>query len=130
MNLTAARPHDRMQRQDISARRQAWWLLTVTAFLHEGERALDAFRSALFLMERLYCRTQGGPLKFFGDHAALERTRRPPLEAIYSHPNAREPKEVWVFAKRTFGGPQAVLTYLRAYTPRSNRKTAAIAATP
>jgi hypothetical protein len=52
-------------------------------------------------------------LKFFGDHAALAD---PQTFAMYVAPLRRT--EWVVYAKRPFGGPQAVLAYLSRYTHR------------
>jgi Putative transposase len=52
-------------------------------------------------------------LKFFGDHAALAD---PQAFAAYLAPLRRA--EWVVYAKRPFGGPQAVLAYLSRYTHR------------
>ena len=61
-----------------------------------------------------------GRLQFFGDHAALAEQR---AFAAFLAPLR---KTEWVvYAKRPFGGPQAVLAYLSRYTHRvaiSNRR--------
>ena len=65
------------------------------------------------LLERLLAAHQAGRLKFFGDHAALAD---PQAFSTYLAPLRRT---VWVvYAKRPFGGPQAVLAYLSRYTHR------------
>jgi hypothetical protein len=66
----------------------------------------------LFL-ERLLAAHQAKRLKFFGDHAALAD---PQAFAAYLAPLRRA--EWVVYAKRPFGGPQAVLAYLSRYTHR------------
>jgi hypothetical protein len=66
----------------------------------------------LFL-ERLLAAHQASRLKFFGDHAALAD---PQAFATYLAPLRRT--EWVVYAKRPFGGPQAVLAYLSRYTHR------------
>jgi hypothetical protein len=58
-------------------------------------------------------RAPGHHLKFFGDHAALTDAR---AFATYVAPLRRA--EWVVYAKRPFGGPQAVLAYLSRYTHR------------
>jgi hypothetical protein len=75
-------------------------------------RVLSRLFRRLFL-ERLLAAHQGGHLKFFGDHAALADAQA--FEA-YLVPLRRAN---WVvYAKRPFGGPQAVLAYLSRYTHR------------
>jgi hypothetical protein len=54
-----------------------------------------------------------GRLQFFGDHAALADT-----QAFAAYLAALRRTEWVVYAKRPFGGPQAVLTYLSRYTHR------------
>jgi hypothetical protein len=66
----------------------------------------------LFL-RKLLAAHQAGRLKFFGDRAALADAR---AFAAYLAP-LRRAKWV-VYAKRPFGGPQAVLAYLSRYTHR------------
>jgi len=66
----------------------------------------------LFL-ERLLAAHQDNRLKFFGNHAALADAQ---AFAAYLAPLRRAN---WVvYAKRPFGGPQAVLAYLSRYTHR------------
>ena len=65
------------------------------------------------LLEKLIAIHQAGRLKFFGDHAALAD---PQAFAAYLAPLRRT--EWVVYAKRPFGGPQAVLAYLSRYTHR------------
>jgi hypothetical protein len=65
------------------------------------------------LLEKLIAIHQAGHLKFFGDHAALADAR---TFAAYLAPLRRA--EWVVYAKRPFGGPQAVLAYLSRYTHR------------
>jgi Putative transposase len=75
-------------------------------------RALSCLFRRLFL-ERLLAAHQAGHLKFFGDHAALTDMQ---AFAAYLAPLRRAG---WVvYAKRPFGGPQAVLAYLSRYTHR------------
>jgi hypothetical protein len=62
---------------------------------------------------RLLAAHQANRLKFFGDHAALSD---PQALATYLAPLRRA--EWIVYAKRPFGGPQAVLAYLSRYTHR------------
>ncbi|MFX6930200.1 transposase, partial [Acinetobacter baumannii] len=66
----------------------------------------------LFL-EKLIAAHKAGHLKFFGGHAALAD---PQAFAAYLAPLRRA--EWVVYAKRPFGGPQAVLAYLSRYTHR------------
>jgi hypothetical protein len=66
----------------------------------------------LFL-EKLLAAHQTNRLKFFGDHAALGGAQ---AFAAYLAPLRRA--EWVVYAKRPFGGPQAVLAYLSRYTHR------------
>jgi Putative transposase len=66
----------------------------------------------LFL-EKLMAAHEAGALKFFGTHAPL--TARKAFATFL----ARLRKIEWVvYAKRPFGGPQAVLAYLSRYTHR------------
>jgi hypothetical protein len=65
------------------------------------------------LLERLRAAHPAGHLKFFGNHAALVD---PQAFATYLAPLRRA--EWVVYAKRPFGGPQAVLAYLSRYTHR------------
>jgi hypothetical protein len=75
-------------------------------------RVLSRLFRRLFL-ERLLAAHQAGGLKFFGDHATLADAQ---AFAAYLEP-LRRPEWV-VYAKRPFGGPQAVLAYLSRYTHR------------
>jgi hypothetical protein len=75
-------------------------------------RVLSRLFRRLFL-ERLLAAHQASRLKFFGDHAALTD---PQAFAAYLAPLRRA--EWVVYAKRPFGGPQAVLAYLSRYTHR------------
>jgi hypothetical protein len=75
-------------------------------------RVLSRLFRRLFL-ERLTATHQAGHLKFFGDHAALADPR---AFVAYLAPLRRA--EWVVYAKRPFGGPQAVLAYLSRYTHR------------
>jgi hypothetical protein len=75
-------------------------------------RVLSRLFRRLFL-ERLLAAHQANRLKFFGDHAALADTQ---AFAAYLAPLRRS--EWVVYAKRPFGGPQAVLAYLSRYTHR------------
>ena len=75
-------------------------------------RVLSRLFRRLFL-EKLVAAHKAGRLKFFGDHTALAdrdafATYLAPLRKI----------EWVVYAKRPFGGPQAVLAYLSRYTHR------------
>jgi hypothetical protein len=75
-------------------------------------RVLSRRFRRLFL-ERLLAAHQANRFKFFGDHAALAD---PQAFAAYLAPLRRA--EWVVYAKRPFGGPQAVLAYLSRYTHR------------
>ena len=75
-------------------------------------RVLSRLFRRLFL-ERLIAAHKAGHLKFFGDHAALADAQ---AFAAYLAPLRRA--EWVVYAKRPFGGPQAVLAYLSRYTHR------------
>jgi len=75
-------------------------------------RVLSRLFRRLFL-ERLIAAHKAGNLKFFGNQAALAD---PQAFAAYLAPLRRTQ---WVvYAKRPFGGPQAVLAYLSRYTHR------------
>jgi hypothetical protein len=82
-------------------------------------RVLSRLFRRLFL-QALTAAHAAGRLAFFGQHAALASVR---AFATYLTPLRRT--EWVVYAKRPFGGPQAVLTYLSRYTHRvaiSNRR--------
>ncbi len=75
-------------------------------------RVLSRLFRRLFL-EKLVAAHQAGRLNFFGDHAHLAAT---PSFAAHLAPLR---KAEWVvYAKRPFGGPEAVLAYLSRYTHR------------
>src|SRR6202040_3397934 len=82
-------------------------------------RVLSRLFRRLFL-GKLLAAHQAGRLAFFGDHAALAEPR---AFATFLAPLR---KVEWVvYAKKPFGGPQAVLAYLSRYTHRvaiSNRR--------
>jgi hypothetical protein len=75
-------------------------------------RVLSRLFRRLFL-EKLLATHQAGRLKFFGDHAALADAR-----AFATWLASLRRAEWVVYAKRPFGGPQAVLAYLSRYTHR------------
>jgi len=75
-------------------------------------RVLSRLFRRLFL-GKLIAAHNAGDLKFFRDHAALAD---PQAFAAYLAPLRRT--EWVVYAKRPFGGPQAVLAYLSRYTHR------------
>src|SRR5947207_3702928 len=75
-------------------------------------RVLSRLFRRLFL-EKLLAAHKAGRLQFFGDHAALANAQ---AFAAYLAPLRRT--EWVVYAKRPFGGPQAVLAYLSRYTHR------------
>src|SRR3974390_1524778 len=75
-------------------------------------RVLSKLFRRLFL-EKLVAAHQAGRLNFFADHAPLAAGK---AFAAYLR---RLAKNEWVvYAKRPFGGPQAVLAYLSRYTHR------------
>ena len=75
-------------------------------------RVLSRLFRRLFL-EKLMAAHEAGRLRFFGDHAPLAE---PEAFAKYLAPLR---KAEWVvYAKRPFGGPEAVLAYLSRYTHR------------
>jgi Putative transposase/Transposase zinc-binding domain len=75
-------------------------------------RVLSRLFRRLFL-EKLVAAHQAGRLRFFGDHAQLAGHD---AFAAYLAPSR---KAEWVvYAKRPFGGPEAVLAYLSRYTHR------------
>jgi hypothetical protein len=75
-------------------------------------RVLSRLFRRLFL-ERLLDAHKAGRLKFFGGHAALTDAQ---VFTAYLAPLRRT--EWVVYAKRPFGGPEAVLAYLSRYTHR------------
>ena len=75
-------------------------------------RVLSRLFRRLFL-EKLVAAHVTGRLQFFGNHTHLDR---PPAFARYLAPLRRT--EWVVYAKRPFGGPEAVLAYLSRYTHR------------
>ena len=75
-------------------------------------RVLSRLFRRLFL-EKLIAAHKAGHLAFFGNHATLAD---PQAFATYLAPLHRT--EWVVYAKRPFGGPQAVLAYLSRYTHR------------
>jgi predicted RNA-binding Zn-ribbon protein involved in translation (DUF1610 family) len=75
-------------------------------------RVLSRLFRRLFL-EKLIAAHKAGHLKFFGGHAALADAQ---AFVAYLAPLRRV--EWVVYAKRPFGGPQAVLAYLSRYTHR------------
>ena len=75
-------------------------------------RVLSRLFRRLFL-EKLIAAHEAGRLKFFGNHAALADP-----QAFATHLAPLRRTEWVVYAKRPFGGPQAVLAYLSRYTHR------------
>ena len=75
-------------------------------------RVLSRLFRRLFL-EKLIAAHKAGHLKFFGNHAALADP-----QAFATHLAPLRRTEWVVYAKRPFGGPQAVLAYLSRYTHR------------
>ena len=94
----------------ISLDGKRWVACRVGFFL--PVRVLSRLFRRLFL-ERLLAAHQANRLKFFGEHAALADAQ---AFAAYLAPLRRA--EWVVYAKRPFGGPQAVLAYLSRYTHR------------
>jgi hypothetical protein len=75
-------------------------------------RVLSRLFRRLFL-NKLLATHKAGQLQFFGDHAKLASAR------VFTAYLAPLRKLEWVvYAKRPFGGPQAVLAYLSRYTHR------------
>ncbi len=75
-------------------------------------RVLSRLFRRLF-MEKLTAAHEAGRLKFFTDHAGLAEP------AAFRAFLAPMRKQEWVvYAKRPFGGPEAVLAYLSRYTHR------------
>jgi hypothetical protein len=75
-------------------------------------RVLSRLFRRLFL-EKLRAAHEAGCLQFFGDHATLAQR-----EAFTAYLAPLRKAEWVVYAKRPFGGPQAVLAYLSRYTHR------------
>jgi hypothetical protein len=75
-------------------------------------RVLSRLFRRLFL-DRLIAAHAAGRLEFFGDHAALAD-----LQAFTAYLAPLRRVEWVVYAKKPFGGPQAVLAYLSRYTHR------------
>jgi hypothetical protein len=94
----------------ISSDGQHWVSCRPSFFL--PVRVLSRLFRRLFL-GKLIAAHNAGDLKFFRDHAALAD---PQAFAAYLAPLRRT--EWVVYAKRPFGGPQAVLAYLSRYTHR------------
>jgi hypothetical protein len=65
------------------------------------------------MIERLAAAHAAGQLQFFGDHALLAER-----DAFATHLAPLRKAEWVVYAKRPFGGPEAVLAYLARYTHR------------
>ena len=99
----------------------ARWVSCRPDFLLPVQVLSRLFRG-LFLA-KLVAAHQAGRLKFFGDHARLDDAR-----AFKAYLAPLRKIEWVVYAKRPFGGPQAVLAYLSRYTHRvaiSNRRLVA-----
>jgi hypothetical protein len=75
-------------------------------------RVLSRLFRRLFL-EKLMAAHQAGRLRFFGDHVQLVRH-----DAFAAYLSPLRKAEWIVYAKRPFGGPEAVLAYLSRYTHR------------
>jgi Putative transposase len=100
----------------ISPDGQRWVSCRLGFFL--PVRVLSLLFRRLFL-EKLVAAHDAGRLQFFGNHAPLAE---PAAFAAYLAP-FREAEWV-VYAKRPFGGPEAVLAYLSRYTHASPSRTA------
>jgi hypothetical protein len=94
----------------FSPHRQHWIACRPGFFL--SVRVLSRLFRRLFL-ERLTAAYQAGRLEFFADQAALAEPA-----AFKAHLAALRKHEWVVYAKRPFGGPDAVLAYLSRYTHR------------
>ena len=75
-------------------------------------RVLSRLFRRLFL-EQLLAAYQAGQLQFFGSQVALADPK-----AFKDHVAPLRKAEWVVYAKRPFGGPEAVLAYLSRYTHR------------
>jgi len=75
-------------------------------------RVLSRLFRRLFL-EKLIAAHEAGRLKFFGDHTRLAKR-----DAFTAYLAPARKAEWVVYAKRPFGGPEAVLAYLSRYTHR------------
>jgi hypothetical protein len=99
---------------------RSWTPCRPTFFL--PVRVLSKLFRRVFL-DKLVAAHEGGRLAFFGDHAALSDAD---AFAAYLAPLRRT--KWFVYAKRPFAGPAAVLAYLSRYTHRvaiSNRRLVA-----
>ena len=94
----------------ISLDGQCWVACRPSFFL--PVRVLSRLFRRLFL-EKLIAAHKAGHLAFFGDHATLADA-----QAFAAHLAPLRRAEWVVYAKRPFGGPQAVLAYLSRYTHR------------
>jgi hypothetical protein len=75
-------------------------------------RVLSRLFRRLFL-EKLIAAHEAGRLKFFGNHATLVKR-----DAFTTYLASARKAEWVVYAKKPFGGPEAVLAYLSRYTHR------------
>src|SRR5450830_1876034 len=75
-------------------------------------RVLSRLFRRLFL-DKLIAAHEAGRLKFFGNHATLVKR-----DAFTTYLASARKAEWVVYAKRPFGGPEAVLAYLSRYTHR------------
>ena len=113
----SARAHDRAGRRHLRSTARAGSSCRPDFFL--PVHVLSRLFRGLFLA-KLVAAHRAGRLKFFGDHARLDDTR-----AFKAYLAPLRKIEWVVYAKRPFGGPQAVLAYLSRYTHRvaiSNRR--------
>src|SRR3977135_706601 len=78
----------------------------------DGGKAASCLFRGLFL-HKLLAAHRAGRLTFFGAHAQLNNTR---AFAAYLAPLHKT--KWYVYGKRPFGGPEAVLAYLARYTHR------------
>ena len=94
----------------ISLDGQRWAACRLGFFL--PVRVLSRLFRRLFL-EKLIAAHEAGRLKFFGNHATLVKR-----DAFTTYLASARKAEWVVYAKRPFGGPEAVLAYLSRYTHR------------
>jgi hypothetical protein len=97
------------------------WISCKSAFLLPVRVLSKLFRRVF--LEKLVAAHEAGRLTFFGDHRALSGA-----DAFAAYLAPLRSTKWFVYAKRPFAGPEAVLTYLARYTHRvaiSNRRLVA-----
>ena len=94
----------------FSADGQRWIACKPGFFLHV--RVLSRLFRRLFL-DQLNTAHQSGDLRFFGDHSDLTES-----QAFANWLKPLRKQKWYVYAKRPFAGPEAVLAYLSRYTHR------------